>query len=150
MKHEWIYQYFWMRNAKGVDLNTNLRCRKKRNNRYGSHDHWGKSTDRVSIWWTSGSSRSCHTDTVSISLNKGLSAPVGALLAGGAELIKTAVEIRQRFGGGWQSPGVLAAAGIVALEQMTSNLAADNENARKLAFGLNQMDGVTRSTVKNN
>ena len=85
----------------------------------------------------------CHADTVSISLNKGLSAPVGALLAGSSELIKTAVEIRQQFGGGWQSPGVLAAAGIVALEQMTSNLAADNENARKLAFGLNQMDGLS-------
>ena len=65
----------------------------------------------------------CYADTVSISLNKGLSAPVGALLAGTSELIRHAVEVRQRFGGGWQSPGVLAAAGIVALEQMNVALA---------------------------
>ena len=75
-------------------------------------------------------------DTVALSLNKGLSAPVGAVLAGAADLIAEAVDIRQRFGGGWRPAGIPAAAGIVALEQMTGCMAADNENARLLARGL--------------
>ncbi|MDP6884794.1 MAG: beta-eliminating lyase-related protein, partial [Rhodospirillales bacterium] len=60
-----------------------------------------------------------HADTVALSLNKGLSAPLGAVLAGSADFIAVAVDIRQRFGGGWRPAGIPAAAGIVALDQMT-------------------------------
>ena len=84
-----------------------------------------------------------HVDTVALSLNKGLSAPLGAVLAGRADRIAEAVDIRQRFGGGWRPAGIPAAAGIVALEQMTGCMAADNENARSLARGLAGIDGVS-------
>jgi len=84
-----------------------------------------------------------HADTVALSLNKGLSAPVGAVLAGGADFIAQAVDIRQRFGGGWRPAGIPAAAGIVALEQMTGCMAVDNENARSLALGLAAIEGVS-------
>ena len=84
-----------------------------------------------------------HADTVSLSLNKGLSAPLGAVLAGTAELIAEALEIRQRFGGGWRPAGIPAAAGIVALEQMTGCMAEDNKNAQSLARGLAEIEGVS-------
>ena len=84
-----------------------------------------------------------HVDTVALSLNKGLSAPLGAVLAGAGDLIAKAVDIRQRFGGGWRPAGIPAAAGIVALEQMTGCMAVDNDNARLLARGLVGIDGVS-------
>ena len=84
-----------------------------------------------------------HADTVALSLNKGLSAPLGAVLAGDADLIAAAVDIRQRFGGGWRPAGIPAAAGIVALEQMTGCMAEDNANARSLARGLAGIEGVS-------
>ncbi len=84
-----------------------------------------------------------HADTVALSLNKGLSAPLGAVLAGDANLIAEAVDIRQRFGGGWRPAGIPAAAGIVALEQMTGCMVEDNANARSLARGLAGIEGVS-------
>jgi threonine aldolase len=84
-----------------------------------------------------------HADTVAVSLNKGLSAPLGAILAGSARSITEAVEIRQRFGGGWRPAGIPAAAGIVALERMTGCMAGDHENARLLARGLAEIEGVS-------
>ena len=84
-----------------------------------------------------------HAETVALSLNKGLSAPMGAVLAGSADLIAKAVDIRQRFGGGWRPAGIAAAAGIVALEQMTGCMAEDNENARSLARGLGGIEDVS-------
>jgi threonine aldolase len=82
-----------------------------------------------------------HGDTVSFNLNKGLGAPMGAILAGRKEAIAEAVRIRQMFGGGWRPAGILAAAGIVALETMVDRIADDHANARRLAEGLSAMDG---------
>ena len=86
----------------------------------------------------------CHcADSVSISLNKGLSAPMGAILAGSKAFIKEAVRIRQRFGGGWRPTNILAAAGIVALETMVERLAEDHRNAKQLAEGIAECKGVS-------
>lgn len=75
-------------------------------------------------------------DTVSFCLSKGLSAPVGSLLCGPADLIAEARRWRKAVGGGMRQAGVLAAAGIVALTEMVDRLAEDHVNARRLAEGL--------------
>jgi threonine aldolase len=72
-------------------------------------------------------------DTVMFCLSKGLSAPVGSLLCGTAALIAEARVHRQRFGGGMRQAGIIAAAGVVALETMVERLADDHERARRLA-----------------
>lgn len=77
-----------------------------------------------------------HVDSVSISLNKGLSAPMGAILAGEKRMIEEAVRVRQRFGGGWRPTDIPAAAGIVALEDMIHRLADDHARAQRLARGI--------------
>lgn len=82
-------------------------------------------------------------DSVAISLNKGLAAPLGAVLAGSKELIERALRVRQRLGGGWRPTGILAAAGIVALETMIDRLADDHERARELAQGISDCRGMT-------
>jgi threonine aldolase len=66
-------------------------------------------------------------------LSKGLGAPVGSMLAGPADLITAARAERQRLGGGWRQAGIIAAAGLVALQQMTERLVEDHERARRLA-----------------
>jgi threonine aldolase len=75
-------------------------------------------------------------DSVSFCLSKGLSAPVGSLLCGNQELIERARKYRKMLGGGMRQAGILAAAGIVALETMVDRLAEDHTNARRLARGL--------------
>ena len=82
-------------------------------------------------------------DSVSVSLNKGLSAPMGAVLAGSQSFIQEALRVRQMFGGGWRPTNILSAAGIVALETMINRLAEDHINARRLAEGLNGCPGVS-------
>ena len=81
-------------------------------------------------------------DSVTFCLSKGLSAPVGAVLCGDAPFIKEAHRWRKAVGGGMRQCGILAAAGIVALEQMVDRLADDHANARRLADGIADMDGV--------
>ena len=66
-------------------------------------------------------------------LSKGLAAPVGSLLCGAADAIAAAREDRSRLGGGMRQAGVIAAAGVVALETMVDRLADDHERARRLA-----------------
>ena len=83
-----------------------------------------------------------QADTVSFNLNKGLCAPIGAILAGPSELIVEAERVRQMFGGGWRPAGVLAAAGIVALETMIGRLGEDHAQARNLAEGLMPQQNV--------
>ena len=83
-----------------------------------------------------------QADTVSFNLNKGLCAPVGAILAGPHEAIAEAERVRQMFGGGWRPAGILAAAGIVALQTMISRLSEDHAQARCLVEGLAAQDGV--------
>jgi threonine aldolase len=75
-------------------------------------------------------------DTVMVSLSKGLCCPVGSLLAGSRELIEAARRVRQLFGGGWRQAGVLAAAGLLALDTMRARLGEDHQNARILAAAL--------------
>jgi threonine aldolase len=74
-------------------------------------------------------------DTVQVCLSKGLGAPVGSLVAGSAEFVEQARRMRKMLGGGVRQGGVLAAAGLVALERIPS-LAADHANATTLASGL--------------
>ena len=75
-------------------------------------------------------------DTVMFCLSKGLSAPVGSLLAGPAEVIAAARVERARLGGGMRQAGVIAAAGVVALERMVDRLGEDHARARRLAQAL--------------
>lgn len=75
-------------------------------------------------------------DTVSFCLSKGLSAPVGSLVCGSREFVREAKRLRKVLGGGMRQAGIIAAAGIVALEQMVDRLAEDHANARRLAEGL--------------
>ncbi|MFJ9562160.1 GntG family PLP-dependent aldolase [Streptomyces fuscichromogenes] len=74
-------------------------------------------------------------DTVQVCLSKGLGAPVGSVLAGSAEFVREARRVRKMLGGGVRQGGVLAAAGLVALERV-DRLATDHEHARLLAAGL--------------
>jgi threonine aldolase len=75
-------------------------------------------------------------DTVMFCLSKGLCAPVGSMLVGTRALIERARIYRKALGGGMRQAGVLAAAGLIALDEMTLRLAEDHENARFLAEGL--------------
>jgi threonine aldolase len=93
-----------------------------------------------------------HVDSVMFCLSKGLSAPVGSILAGSAEFIRAARKNRKMLGGGMRQAGVLAAAGIVALDRMVDRLAEDHANARSLGVGLAQIPGIAMdlSTVQTN
>jgi threonine aldolase len=86
-----------------------------------------------------------QADTVSLCLSKGLGAPVGSVLAGPRALIADADRFRHRFGGGWRQGGILAAAGLYALEHHTSRLAEDHARAAELARAL-ERSGVARVT----
>ena len=82
-------------------------------------------------------------DDVCFCLSKGLSAPVGSVLCGSQEFIARARKWRKMLGGGMRQVGVLAAAGIVALETMIDRLAEDHARARRLAEGLAQVPGIS-------
>jgi threonine aldolase len=81
-------------------------------------------------------------DSVTICLSKGLCAPVGSVLCGSEAFIRQARRIRKQLGGGMRQAGVLAAAGIVALETMVERLAEDHARARRLAQGLSSVPGL--------
>jgi threonine aldolase len=82
-------------------------------------------------------------DTVMFCLSKGLCAPVGSMLTGSAELMEQARIYRKALGGGMRQAGVLAAAGLIALETMTGRLHEDHANSRLLAEALANVDGVS-------
>ncbi|MEZ4526777.1 MAG: low-specificity L-threonine aldolase [Desulfobacterales bacterium] len=82
-------------------------------------------------------------DSVSFCLSKGLAAPVGSLLCGSRDFVKEARRNRKILGGGMRQAGILAAAGITALTEMTQRLAEDHAHARKLALGLSQIRGLS-------
>ena len=88
-------------------------------------------------------------DSISFCLSKGLSAPVGSMVCGSAEFIARARRMRKVLGGGMRQAGIIAAAGIVALEQMVDRLAEDHENARRLANGLAEMNGLSPMDPEN-
>lgn len=77
-----------------------------------------------------------NVDSVMFCLSKGLSAPVGSILAGNTEFIRRARRARKLLGGGMRQAGIVAAAGIVALEDMVERLEEDHENCEQLAYGL--------------
>ncbi len=83
-----------------------------------------------------------QTDSVSFCLSKGLAAPVGSVVCGTKDFIGRARRARKVLGGGMRQAGVIAAAGIVALNEMTGRLAEDHANARKLAEGLAEITGL--------
>ena len=91
-------------------------------------------------------------DTVMVNLNKGLGAPVGGVVAGGAAFAEEARRWRKTLGGSIRQAGVLAAAGIVALDSMMDRLREDHTNARILAQGLAELQGfhVELDTVQTN
>jgi len=80
---------------------------------------------------------------VSFCLSKGLGAPVGSVVCGNQDFISEARRARKILGGGMRQAGVLAAAGIVALDEMVERLADDHANARKLAEGITEMPGIS-------
>ncbi|GAP15148.1 L-threonine aldolase [Longilinea arvoryzae] len=81
-------------------------------------------------------------DTVTFCLSKGLCAPVGSVLCGSPAVIQRARRIRKQLGGGMRQAGILAAAGIYALEHMTRRLVEDHQHARRLAEGLAGIPGI--------
>ncbi len=85
-------------------------------------------------------------DTISFCLSKGLGAPMGSLLCGSAELVAKARRFRHMLGGGWRQAGVLAAAGLYALEHNRQRLAQDHENAATLARAI-EKSGTLRVTA---
>jgi threonine aldolase len=89
-------------------------------------------------------------DTVSVCLSKGLGAPVGSVLVGRAELVERARRWRKMLGGGMRQSGIVAAAGLFALEKNIDRLAQDHRRAVALAEGLGALDGVTVSRQATN
>lgn len=81
-------------------------------------------------------------DTVMFCLSKGLGAPVGSMLVGSREVIERARVYRKSLGGGMRQAGVLAAAGLIALEEMPRRLHEDHANARMLAEAVSKCDAV--------
>jgi threonine aldolase len=91
-------------------------------------------------------------DSVMFCLSKGLGAPVGSMLVGGRDFIQQARSVRKALGGGMRQAGVLAAAGLIALEQGPARLQEDHDSARLLAEGLAEIPGIEidLSTVQTN
>jgi len=83
-----------------------------------------------------------HVDSVTFCLSKGLCAPVGSVLCGSAAFIHQARRARKALGGGMRQAGILAAAGVVALNEMIDRLAEDHAHARLLAEGLARLPGA--------
>ncbi|MGD8243690.1 MAG: low-specificity L-threonine aldolase [Anaerolineae bacterium] len=89
-------------------------------------------------------------DSVMFCLSKGLCAPVGSMICGSAGFITEARRARKAVGGGMRQAGIIAAAGIVALEQMVNRLTEDHERARRLKEGLTRIPGIEVAPVKTN
>lgn len=89
-------------------------------------------------------------DSVSVCLSKGLGAPVGSVLCGSKEMIHRAVRWRKMLGGGMRQAGILAAAGLYALEYHVARLAEDHDNAALLARGLSEIDGIQTTVPQTN
>jgi threonine aldolase len=87
-------------------------------------------------------------DSVQFCLSKGLGAPVGSMISGTKDFIEEARTWRKRFGGGMRQVGILAAAGLVALEESPKRLHIDHENAQKLAQGVANIKGVSIDAEK--
>ncbi len=91
-----------------------------------------------------------HVDSVTFCLSKGLCAPVGSMVCGSSGFIDGARRARKVLGGGMRQAGIIAAAGIVALEQMTDRLIEDHIRAKRLADGVAEIPGVEVRPVTTN
>ena len=93
-----------------------------------------------------------HVDSVMFCLSKGLGAPVGSMIVGSKDFIARARVYRKMFGGGMRQVGVIAAAGLIALEKSPSRLHEDHENAQRLAQGIARIPGlkIDPATVSSN
>lgn len=87
-------------------------------------------------------------DSLSFCLSKGLAAPVGSVVCGSKKFIAQARRIRKVLGGGMRQSGIIAAAGIAALEQMVERIAEDHKNARRLAEGITRIKGLSIDLAK--
>jgi threonine aldolase len=87
-------------------------------------------------------------DSVMFCLSKGLGAPIGSMIVGRRDFIAEAFSWRKRLGGGMRQVGVLAAAGLVALEESPAKLIEDHANARRLAEGLAELRGIAVDVEK--
>ncbi len=83
-----------------------------------------------------------YADSIMFCLSKGLGAPVGSMLVGSKDFIEKARKVRKMFGGGMRQAGIIAAAGIVSLEEMVNRLEDDHITAKVLGEGLNQINGL--------
>jgi threonine aldolase len=93
-----------------------------------------------------------NIDSLTFCLSKGLSCPLGAVILGNQELIEEAKNWKQMLGGGMRQAGIIAAAGIVALEKMVDRLREDHATARQLAEGFTKLnkDSLDMKTVQTN
>jgi threonine aldolase len=89
-------------------------------------------------------------DSIQFCLSKGLCAPVGSMVCGSGDFIADARRARKVVGGGMRQAGIIAAAGIVALEQMTDRLDEDHRRAKRLAEGLAEIPGIDVAPVSTN
>ena len=101
---------------------------------------------------TTAAELSAGCDTVMFCLSKGLGAPVGSMLVGDAATITEARRVRKMFGGGMRQAGIIAAAGLVAFDEVLPTLSEDNRRARALADGLADIPGIVLdpATVETN
>jgi len=84
-----------------------------------------------------------RVDSLTFCLSKGLSAPIGSVVCGSKDFVAEARRIRKVVGGGMRQAGIIAAAGIVALEEMVERIAEDHGNAARLAQGIEKLNGLT-------
>jgi threonine aldolase len=84
-----------------------------------------------------------YADSVSVCLSKGLGAPIGSLVAGSKTFIDRVHRFRKMFGGGMRQVGIIAAAGIYALDHHVERLKEDHQNAKRLALGLKELEGIS-------
>lgn len=84
-----------------------------------------------------------HVDNLMFCLSKGLSCPIGSLIVGSEEFIERARKMRKILGGGMRQAGIIAAPGLIALENMVDRLEEDHRNAALLAEGLANIDGIS-------
>lgn len=89
-------------------------------------------------------------DTVAVSLSKGLGCPVGSVLAGPGDALEPAWTVRKRLGGGMRQAGILAAAGLHALDRGWEDLSEDHRRARRLAEGARSIDGLSAPEPETN
>ncbi|GAB4312487.1 MAG: low-specificity L-threonine aldolase [Phototrophicales bacterium] len=91
-----------------------------------------------------------HADSMTFCLSKGLCAPVGSILVGDATFIKEARRVRKVLGGGMRQAGILAAAGLIALHDMTKRLHEDHERAQQIGLGIQDIPGIHVRSIHTN